>query len=103
MGLSKAEGGMGFRDLTSFNKALLAKQCWRLTQSSDSLVGRIIRGKYYHRGSFLQAKVGSRPSFAWRSILAARDLFKEGILWRIGDGKSVAIWKDRWIPRPIHL
>jgi hypothetical protein len=100
MGLSTAEGGMGFRDLTSFNKALLAKQCWRFTQSPDSLVGRIIRGKYYHGGSFLQAKVGSHPSFAWRSILASRDLFKEGILWRIGDGKSVAIWKDRWIPRP---
>jgi hypothetical protein len=91
MGLSKAQGGMGFRDLISFNKALLAKQCWRLTQYPDSLVGKIIKGKYFHGETLLKANLGSRPSFAWRSILAARDLFKEGIMWRIGDGKSVSI------------
>jgi hypothetical protein len=26
------------------------------------------------------------------------DLIKEGIIWRIGNGESVNIWTDTWIP-----
>jgi hypothetical protein len=44
MGLEKNWGGMGFRDLVSFNKALLAKQCLRLLKSPNSLMG--LRAKY---------------------------------------------------------
>jgi ribonuclease HI len=100
MGKSKSKGGMGFRDLISFNKALLAKQCWRLVQYPDSLAALIIKEKYFPRGEFLSAKLGSRPSFAWRSLLSGRELLSAGLLWRIGDGKSVSIWSDKWIPRP---
>jgi len=38
MGRSKTAGGLGFRDLIMFNKALLVKQCWRLIQNLDSLI-----------------------------------------------------------------
>jgi ribonuclease HI len=100
MGRSKAQGGMGFRDLCCFNKALLAKQGWRLLQHPDSLVAKIIKAKYYPHGDFLKAKIGSRPSLAWKSILSTQDLIKEGMIWRIGNGNDIKIWKDRWIPKP---
>jgi hypothetical protein len=28
-----------------------------------------------------------------------RDLLKEGLIWRVGDGENIDIWKDNWIPR----
>jgi hypothetical protein len=91
---------MGFQDLNCFNRAFLAKQCWRLWKNMDSLVARLMRAKYYPDGSILEAQVGTRPSFAWRSISSSCEVLNEGLIWRIGNGATVQIWKDKWIPNP---
>jgi hypothetical protein len=64
-----------------------------------------MEGKYYTGerggGNIFDAQLGSRPPFAWRSIYGSCNLLKEGLIWRIGNGSKVRIWKDKWIPR--HL
>jgi len=47
MGRSKYIGGLGFRDLTLFNKVLLAKRGWRLIQDPTSMVTKILQEKYF--------------------------------------------------------
>lgn len=89
MGEAKTKGGMGSRDSHSFNKALLAKQGWRLLQEPNSLVGRTLKVKYFKECSFLEAKKGSRSSLAWQSIYAARGLLMEGLQWSVGTGKLI--------------
>ena len=64
VGVSKGNGGLDFRDIECFNQALLAKQGWRLVQQPNSLVGKIIKEKYYPHGTFLQSNLGFRPSYA---------------------------------------
>jgi hypothetical protein len=94
-------GGLGFRELLCFNKTLIAKQGWRLCQNPSSLTGSILRAKYFPHYSFLEASLGRRPSYAWRSIFSACDLLKQGLVWRVGNGESINIWGDRWLPTPI--
>jgi hypothetical protein len=31
------------------------------------------------------------------------NLLKEGLIWCIGDGKTVRIWRDNWLPRTEEL
>ncbi|XP_026450975.1 uncharacterized protein LOC113351141 [Papaver somniferum] len=63
----KEIGGMGFRDLECFNKALLAKSVWRL----------------YHNSHQLWAKALKKKNFPDTSLL--------------GDGRRIITWKDNWI------
>jgi hypothetical protein len=72
--------GMGFRDLVIFNKALLAKQLWRIFQNSDSLVARILKAKYYPHGSIMDAIMGRRLFYAWRSIISAKSVIDHGTI-----------------------
>jgi hypothetical protein len=48
-------GGMGFRDLCSFNLAMLSKQCWRLINNSDFLCAKVLKAKYFPNVSLLEA------------------------------------------------
>jgi len=41
-----------------FNKALLAKQCWRLIQYPYSLISQILKAKYFANSSFLDSEIG---------------------------------------------
>lgn len=54
---------MGFRDLSKFNVALLAKQGWNLIMNPTSLLAQVMKAKYYTRGDFLSARLGAYTSF----------------------------------------
>ena len=97
--IPKSEGGMGFRDIYSFNLAMLAKQCWRIVTEPESLVARVLKAKYFPNGSILEATPKNGSSFTWQSICAGIHTFKRGAIWRIGDGQKVNIWEDSWIPQ----
>jgi hypothetical protein len=101
MKLPKEEGGLGFRDLYSFNLAMLARQSWRLIQAPESLCAQVLRAKYFPDGDLLAAKPVTGMSYVWRSILRGLEVFKEGMIWRVGDGKNIRIWDDPWLPMGI--
>jgi len=80
---------------------MLARQAWRLLTIPDTLVGQVLKAKYYSGTSILQCKAKGGISYSWRSILEGVKLLKKGIIWRIGDGNDTKIWSDPWIPRGI--
>lgn len=76
---SKLKGGLNFRELSTVNDALLAKQYWRLIDNNGSMVSRTLKAKYLCNSDITQAQLGSRPSFTWRSIWTARAKVREWI------------------------
>lgn len=82
----KSEGGMGFRDLEKFNKALLSKQVWHIQKNPDAFLSRFLKAKYFPNGDIMNAQLKSNASFIWRSILWSRPIIEEGGRWKIRDG-----------------
>ena len=79
---------------------MLTKQGWRLISNPKSLVAQIYRARYYPHGDVFHSKLGSSPSFTWRSIYNRLEVVKRGIRWRVGNGKRILIWEDKWLPTP---
>ncbi|KAA3489556.1 reverse transcriptase [Gossypium australe] len=62
----RENGGLGFRNISQFNIALLAKQGWRLINHPNSLLARVLKAKYYPL------------SLTWKSVWAAKGLLQRG-------------------------
>lgn len=100
---AKGTGGLGFRDLRLFNQALLARQAWRLIEYPTSLCARVLKARYYPDGDLLDTAFPTNQSPTWRSIVHGLDLLKKGVIWRVGSGTGIRIWRSPWVPRTPSL
>jgi len=73
----KKDGGMGFRDIWSFNLAMLAKQGWKLLIDQGSLLYKCFKAKYFTRCSFLEAFDTPNSSYVWKSLIAAQPILRK--------------------------
>nr|XP_051221174.1 uncharacterized protein LOC127339353 [Lolium perenne] len=96
-------GGLGFRDIELFNLSLLARQSWRILQEPNSLSARLLKAIYFPNSSILEAELGPHPSKIWRSILDGREVLAQGLIRRIGDGRTTKIWEHNWLPRDTNM
>lgn len=113
MAKPKRKRGLGFKDVFSFNDALLAKIGWRILKNPTCLLARCLLGKYCKNTSFLDCKVSPSSSHGWRSVLIGRDLLSKQLGWMVGTGESISVWEDSWLsnceqlkpygPAPEHL
>ena len=60
----------------------------------------LFRSKYFPYEDILNAGLGSSSSFTWRSIFQSIEVIKNGTRWRVGNGRLIHIWEDKWLPTP---
>uniref|UniRef100_A0A803NXZ1 Reverse transcriptase domain-containing protein n=1 Tax=Cannabis sativa TaxID=3483 RepID=A0A803NXZ1_CANSA len=72
-----------------------SKQGWRLLTNSSSLVVRVFQARYYTQGTFLDAELGSNPSYAWRSVFKAQEI--DNMSW------DEELLEDLFVQRDVEL
>ena len=96
----KNKGGAGFRVFRMFNQALLARQAWRLWPTPESLCAQVLNARYYPSGNLVDTVFSGNASSSWLAISHGLYLLKKGLIWRVGNGRNIRVWRDNWIPRP---
>ncbi|KAJ1390975.1 Ribonuclease H-like superfamily [Sesbania bispinosa] len=63
------------------------------------LFPRVLKDLYFPNGDFLHAGRKKNCSWSWNSILHGRSIVLKGGFWVVGDGTTINIQRDRWIPQ----
>lgn len=62
MTMAKREGGFGFKDMASFNLAMVANSAARLLDDPNALWARLLKCLYFQNGDFMYAVRGGQAS-----------------------------------------
>ena len=76
---------------------MLAKHGWKFLTKPHTLVAQIYKAKYFPTTNFLEATLGSNPSFTWRSVWMAKSILVRGCRWRVGKGNEINMWNSPWL------
>ncbi|KAL5558347.1 hypothetical protein UlMin_034558 [Ulmus minor] len=80
------------------NEAVLAKWGWDLLTGKSSQCLLFLQGKYLRAASFNSVDALSTDSAFWKAIIQSKDSLLRGACYQIGDGASINIWEDPWVP-----
>ena len=100
---SKEQGGLGIRDMEMVNKSLIIHSAWNVATNKNPFLTAILKAKYYPNGFLVDTVFTGNGSSTWHAIEHGLQLLKRGIIWQVGNGASIRIWRDPWIPREMSL
>ena len=65
---------------------------------------RVYKSRYFPTCTFMEAGLGNNPSYVWQSLLAARELTREGSIWQVGDGRTIEVSTHKWLShKPVFV
>jgi hypothetical protein len=103
--LPKDQGGLGVKNPSLFNKALLSKWNWRFLTDDEAVWADLLKFRYGHLPTHLLAANTTHTvvnsSLWWRDIIGLakennENRFMSNIRCGVGDGKNIGFWKFKW-------
>ena len=94
----KKDGGIGVRKFGLMNKALLAKQQWRICKNPNLLLTKTLKAKYSPQVDLHLHKPKNHSSWIWKSIMnQPTPLLTQGTQ-KVGRGFDIPINHPHWFP-----
>jgi hypothetical protein len=94
----KREGGLGLKRLEIWNQAAMLNHIWNLFVQAGSLWVAWVEANWLKGKSFWQVSIPHSCSWSWKKLLKLRELAKNFIQFKVGDGSQIFLWYDHWHP-----
>jgi len=101
--LPKERGGLGIKDINSFNLALLGKWKWHLLRNQGELWAKVVESKYGGWRGLEEVGRAANESAWWKDLkkVAIQSYqgraLQDGFRWKVGVGDKIKFWEDRWL------
>ncbi|KAF7802282.1 uncharacterized protein G2W53_041393 [Senna tora] len=92
----RREGGLGIRDISNFNKALLAKHTWRFVKRPNSLCSHWFMSKHRRPNEEFGFRRTTQDSIFWKGIKNSMNLVLNNLHWIVGEGGSINVNSRFW-------
>ncbi|KAJ9562241.1 hypothetical protein OSB04_007401 [Centaurea solstitialis] len=90
-------GGLGIKNLTLWNRALIAKNLWDIISDRPTLWVAWVRRLIGHATNFWIIRTNNSWSWVLRKMMALKDLIRPYVRMVIGDGRNAHAWEDTWL------
>lgn len=91
-------GGLGLRDLSLVNDAMLTKYLWYMAAGSQALWVQVLKAKYFPRGDLWLTKRLANSTIFWRSMMRVRSKLLSILCWSVGNGEKCQVFNQPWFP-----
>lgn len=95
----KSWGGLGLKSARHINKVFMLKAGWQLISRKEDLWVQVVRSKYRCGNEIVPRMQVNKPgSNLWRGLCNVWEETQNNLVWRAGNGKSINVWSDIWLP-----
>lgn len=94
----KEEGGLGFRVLKDWNRAVMTKHLWAIALKADTLWVKWIHTYIIKDHCLWSMAILGFASWTIRKLFNLRSLVQPWITYVIGNGSKTFLWSDNWHP-----
>ncbi|GJZ20771.1 RNA-directed DNA polymerase, eukaryota, reverse transcriptase zinc-binding domain protein [Tanacetum coccineum] len=92
----KDKGGLGLKDLQTWNEALLAKHIWNIAIKKDTMWVKWVHTVKLRGTSIWIIDADKNDSWGWKNLLLIRNRIREFVSCKIGNGRDTSLWFDNW-------
>lgn len=92
----KESGGLGFKRLSIWNRALVSKNLWDILSSRPTMWVEWVKRMCLRNSNFWLAKAHRSWSWVFRKMMDVRPQIRPFVHVAIGDGACTHAWEDSW-------